>query len=737
MSPSGKEDKLWVVYLSTFPPRECGIATFTQDLASAFDDLYAPREESRIVAINNGAANRFAYSKKVILEIDQQNRPDYAALAAKLDAMPQVKLVNVQHEFGIFGGEYGSYLLDFLRGVKKPVVITFHTVLPGPNPILRQTVIDLAATVRKIFVMTKMSKEILKRDYEIPDEKISIVPHGIHPQPYGDQAKAKADLKLKGRQVISTFGLLSRNKGIEYAIEAMPQVIAKHPKAVYLVIGATHPEVLKREGETYRNGLTEKVKALGLEKHVVFYNQYLSTIELLNFLAATDVYVALPLDPNQAVSGTLSYALGAGRPVVSTSFAQAREDVAPDVGILVDFKNSQQVADALVALLDDPKRRETMGMTAYFRTRKMEWRNVVISYMREYISVVPLLALTEKNLPKVKLRHIIKLTDDFGMIQFAKFTEPDLKFGYTLDDNARALVAVGMYYSRFKSPIALGLARTYLGFIEHCALSDGGFANYVAHDKAHTAQNKAENLEDANARCFNALAATASNAAWPEEVRERANAVFRKQLRIKGADLPARSLALYIKAFSRWLTVEKDEAIEAALRSYCDALVEMYRRNSAPNWQWFEDAMTYSNGLLPEALLVGYRRFKDFRYFDVAKIALDFLVSYSFQGEMCVPIGQNGWFRRGGEKKRHDQQPEEVMALILALKAMHDLNPDHIYHERMLQAFNWFLGNNTLGQVVYDHSSGGCYDGVGEQFVNLNQGAESTLVYFIARLVVG
>lgn len=737
MPPAQGLHKSWVVFFSTFPPRECGIATFTQDLTNAFDSQYYPKEESKIVAINNNN-NKFIYPKKVIDEIDQQKREDYSEVAKRLNALHQVRLVNLQHEFGIFGGEYGNYIIDFLKEIKKPVVVTFHTVLPGPNPILHKTVIELASYVKRIIVMTRTSKEILVRDYAIDSEKIAIIPHGIHPQPYTDHGKSKTALKLKRNLVVSTFGLLSRGKGIEYAIDAMPEVVKRFPSVKYLVIGATHPDVLKKEGEAYRNELTERVKNLGLEKNVVFYNQYLSTDELLGFLEATDVYVALPLDPNQAVSGTLSYALGAGRPVVSTSFAQAREDVTPDVGVLVDFRNSDQVRDALITLLDDKKKREEMGKNAYFRTRKMEWRNVVLSYMREYISLVHSLGMSEKNLPKMKIRHIIKLTDNFGMIQFAKLTEPDITYGYTLDDNARAMLAMSIYYSKFKSPIALSLVETYLGFIEHCSIEGDGFTNYVAGDKSHTPQNQKEDLEDANARCFNALSAVASNASLPKEVKERAKSIFKKHIKIKDKSIPAKSLALYIKAFSRWLTVEKNnKEIEDALRGYCDELVERFRRTSAPNWQWFEDTMTYSNGLLPDALFTGYSRFKDHRYFDVAKAATDFLVSYSFQDEMCVPIGQNGWFRRGGRKQLHDQQPEEVMALILCLKSIHNLTAEEEYHKRMYQAFNWFLGNNTLGQVVYDQSTGGCYDGVGENYVNLNQGAESTLVYFIARLALG
>jgi glycosyltransferase involved in cell wall biosynthesis len=730
--------RTWVVFLSTFPPRECGIATFTNDLVGAFDEMYMPREESKIIAINNNDS-RFKYSKKVIFELSQHVQEEYAALAHKLNDMEQVKLLNIQHEFGIFGGEYGNYLLDFMCALKKPIVITFHTVLPLPNEKLKKTVIDIAACVQKIIVMTKTSKDILMRDYNIASEQISIIPHGIHPQPYDDHEAAKTELKLKNKIVVSTFGLLSRGKGIEYGIEALPEVVKKYPNLIYLIIGATHPEVLKKEGESYRNELIQKVHDLGLKKHVIFYNQYFATSDVLDFLKATDIYMALPLDPDQAVSGTLSYALGAGRPVISTAFAQAKEDVTPEVGRLVNFKKPEEITNALLQLLENPQELLKMGTNAYFRTRRMEWRNVIISYMREYISLVPLLGKKEKNLPPIKLRHFIKLTDDFGMFQFAKLTEPDSQHGYTADDNARALIAMVLYYERFKSPAALELARVYLSFIEFIAKSDGGFHNYVNFNKSfHIIRNSNEDLSDANARCFNALATLAASSAMPQDLREKAKTIFKTQLRIRpNVHDHLRSVTLYIKAFSCWLTVERDEMIEKVLREYCDILVELYRKNNAPNWLWFEESMTYSNGLMSEALFAGYRRFKDQAYFDIAKASLDFLISYSFNGDMCVPVGQNGWFKKGGKKELHDQQAEEVMALILALRAAFDLTADMKYREKMFQAFNWFLGNNSLGQVVYDQATGGCYDGVGEHAINLNQGAESTVVYLISRMIVG
>lgn len=733
-----KNKKNWIVYISTYPPRECGIATFTEDLVKSFDSLYWPREESKVVALDNSETtdSPLLYPKnKVIETIKTRNREEYARLAETLNNMSQVKLVNIQHEFGIYGGELGEYLIDFMKACKKPLVITMHTVLPSPTDKMKQVVQDLSLLSAKVVVMTETSRKILLADYGIPEIKIVMIPHGIHPLSFTDGHKEKKLLKLHGKTVISTFGLLSKGKGNEYAIEALPEVVKKFPDLLYLIIGATHPEVKKREGEVYRQSLEERVKALGLEEHVLFVNKYLSIHELLRYLEATDIYLAVPLDPHQAVSGTLSYALGAGRPVVATSFAQAKEIITREVGRLVGFRNPADIRDALIELLQKKELRADMSRRAYFRTRSMVWKNVMLGYMREYINLVPELRKIEKNVPPVKIRHFMKLTDDFGMFQFAKLTEPDPDWGYTLDDNARAMIAMAMYYEHDKTTIPLKLIRTYLSFISYTARPEGGFHNYVNYDKTfHDERNTKENLDDANARAFYALALVASRSSLPDDIRAEATRIFKAQFVKKREASSVRSMAFFIKAFSRWLSVESDSDIENLMKRYADKLVEAYKTQREANWEWFEDSMTYSNALLPDALLTAFRKTGNSEYFDTAKITLEFLINYSFTDTICTPIGQNGWFRRGGQRYSFDQQPEEVAALVSALSKMYRITKSETHRQRMYQAFNWFLGNNTLGQFVYDQVTGGCYDGVGEKEVNLNQGAESTVVYLIARL---
>lgn len=736
------QEKMWVVYLTTYPPRECGIATFTADLAKNFDELYAPREETKVVALNNNLQTHH-YPRKVIFQIAENKADDYINVAEKLNNLPQVKLISVQHEFGIYGEHAGKNLLLFLEQIKKPVVVTFHTVLSEPSDEMKENMRGIIKYAERLIVMTNSSKELLEKVYGAPVEKIKVIYHGIHPLPYNDGKQLKKELKLSGRKVISTFGLLNRGKGIEYAIEAMPEIIKHFPEVIYLIIGATHPVVLKNEGEVYRNQLIDKVYKLGLQNNIRFYNDYLDTEDLLKFLQATDIYLSLSQDPNQAVSGTLTYALGAGRPVISTPFMQAKELITPDVGALIKFSDSGGVTREVISLFNDPEKMINMGKTAYFKTRKMTWKNVTLAYMREFIDLSPEFAKKEQNLPPIKLNHLNKLTDNFGIFQFANLEDPDPVWGYTLDDNARALVVAIWHHRISKNRMTERLAKVYLEFIERAIKKNGNFNNYF--DVNYQAQDKInndENLEDAYSRTIWALAELEVSE-MSESLKEKAKNILEKQInKIKIVKSP-RSASFLIKALSlsyQKVFVEGDEVgadkIKNRLIEYADFLLDLFNRSSNENWQWFEEKLTYSNAVLSEAMLLAYKITGNYLYFKAGKSSLDFLLEQSFHGDICVPVGQSGWYKKGELKHVYDQQPEEVSALVLALATMFDLCGDYFYQTKMIQSFNWFLGNNILNQVMYSHLSGGCYDGLREREVNLNQGAESTISYLLARLVL-
>lgn len=735
------QKKSWIVYVSTFPPRECGIATFTEDLVKNFDDLYAPREEAMVIALNNNLKN-YKYSNKVIFQISENKAEDYLAAAEKLNNLPYVEIVSVQHEFGIYGDNYGENLLLFLKNVKKPIVITFHTMLPCPTQKAKDNMSEIIKLADRLVTMTDISKVLLEEVYGASAKKIRVIYHGTHPIEYNNGQQVKKELKLENKKVISTFGLLGRDKGIEYGIEAMSEIVKYFPDVVYLIIGATHPVILKNEGEVYRNELIKKVEKLGLKNNVYFYNSYFTTNILLKFLQATDIYLSLSQNPDQAVSGTLTYALGTGRPVISTAFMQAKEMVTPDVGSLVGFHQSHEISKEVISMFSDPVRILSMGKTAYFRTRKMTWKNVVLAYMKEFIELSPELSKTEKNIPRIKLKHLNKLTDSFGIFQFADLDKPDAHWGYTVDDNARALVAVIWYYQISNSKIAKRLANIYLNFIERASKSGGGFNNYFGPNKHEQIDlNKDVNLEDAFARAIWSLSvAYASN--MTESFKSRAKKILEYQRKYFRDVSSPRAAAFLIKGLSIWYELEKNQKSEESddikilVTKYADFLLGLFDRNSSKKWEWFEEYLTYSNAVLSEAMLIAYKTTGNYLYFKAGKASLEFLIQQSFHGKICAPVGQAGWYKKEEIKHIYDQQPEEVSALILASKTMFDLCGDHLYQLKAKQAFNWFLGDNILQQIMYSHLSGGCYDGLRKDEVNLNQGAESTISYLLSRLAM-
>jgi glycosyltransferase involved in cell wall biosynthesis len=732
---TNRQSKSWIVCLSTFPPRQCGIATFTADLTNAIDQMFGPSVKSKIVAMNMTNISDLPYSDKVILQISQPRQEDYFNAAHKLSRLKKVKLVNIQHEFGIFGGENGLYLLYFLKELHKPVVTTLHTVLPNPDEKMLNVVREIMKYSKIIIVMTRSSKEILVRDYGLDSKRIKIIPHGIHHVPHTTSEKAKSSFGFSGEIILSTFGLLGPSKGIEYVIEALPPVVKKFPNIRFLVAGVTHPVVLGNTGEIYRNFLTKKVSQLGLSKYVSFYNTYFDINKLLQFLEATDIYLSPSLNPQQTVSGTLSYALGSGRPVISTAFAQAKQDITNEVGILVDFKKPQAFTAAIIKLIGHNKLRLQMGKNAYFRTRHMTWENVAHSYMKCFSEISPQLSSGQKKLPSIKLEHLLKLTDNFGIIQFAKLTEPDISSGYTLDDNSRALIVAALHYNKFRTLSSLKLISIYLNFLHFVAKPDGYFDNYVnANHTIDKPRNIQENLEDSNARALYALALVSTTKRLPEHLKEQAHLLFKQSFRKNVAFSAPRAMAFYIKALSCLLSERNESETLAVLRYYCEQLVALYEKNHSPDWEWFEHILTYSNALLPEALILGYKITGEKRYREVAEITFDFLIKHTFKDDIYIPVGQSGWFPKKGIRQYFDQQPEDTAAIIEALSAMFEVTNKKHYKELANIAFNWFLGDNVLGQVVYDRTTGGCYDGIGEKFINLNQGAESTISYLFARL---
>jgi len=717
-----------IVFLSTYPPRECGIATFTQDLLKSTQNFLGSFVSCKVAALNVSPLDTYNYPSEVTWKIDQNNITDYIHLANTITTNDSITGVIIQHEYGIFGGEEGEALLSFMKNCKKPMLVTLHTVLPNPSSKMKQVtsqIIELASTV---VVLTNNSKRIIEEVYPASVKKVFMVPHGIHQVTFSATPKYKMKLNLDHHILLSTFGLLSRGKGIEYVLEALPPVVKKYPSLLYLILGETHPVIRRSEGEKYRAELAERIKQLGLENHVKFYDQYFNLSDLFTFLKATDIYISTSTDPNQAVSGTLSYALGTGRAVISTQFAQAKEIVTHKTGRLVPIKDSYALTKAMLDLLKDRKELRHMNRNAYEITRPMLWDTVA----REYVTLLQRIVV-----PPINIRHLKEMTDDFGLFQFASLHIPNKEFGYTLDDNARAMIVCSWLLKDATNTQLSKLLRIYLSFVQKCQLPDGSFINYLGFDdKKPTLQNTTENLQDAQARALWALSEIIANTKLSVEIRESAKEIFLAKLTLKTKFTHLRAKAFSIKAFALALPVLSENIfVKETLREYADSLLLAFSDHSVNSWRWFENDLSYSNALLSESLLIAGEILKREDYSKAGLDSLRFLISKTFS-KTYLPIGHSKWYKNKEKRSTYDQQPEDPAAMILALVRAYTYTLDEEYKKLALTCFTWFLGNNSLKQILYDDTTGGCFDGLHPDRVNKNQGAESLISYLMSSFMI-
>ncbi len=547
----------------------------------------------------------------------------------------------------------------------------------------------------------------------------------------------KQDIPFPNRIVFSTFGLISEGKSVETALDALPRIVAQFPSVLYLIIGKTHPEVLQTEGEKYRDFLLEKVEALKLEDHVLFVNKYLSLQILLEYLQRTDIYLFTSKDPQQAVSGTLAYAMSAGCPIISTPIPHSIE-MLDGAGINFDFQNSDQLADAALLMLSTPNMMDEMHMNALHKISPTIWQNSALAHMEIAVSLLSEQQFSPKYLyPPINLQHIKRLSTDFGIIQFANIDLPDRASAYTIDDNARALIALTRNFQLTGDLEDLHLINTYLKFILFCQQADGSFLNYVAINKEFFEKNKDENLEDANGRAIWALGEFLS---LPRLINSHSLAqvevVFRKAIPIISQLQSPRAIAFCIKGLYFYYQFRKDPEILKIITRLADNLISKYRGVSNENWQWYEPYLTYGNAVLPEAMLLAGKCTKSDLYKETAKKTFDFLLSITHDNENISAISNIGRHYEGQEKKPFGEQPIEFAYTILALEWFYKEFKDPNYVNLMRSTFSWYLGKNHLHHIIYNPCTGGCYDGLEEHHVNLNQGAESTISYLLARLTV-
>lgn len=724
-----------ILFITTYPPRECGIATYTQDLRNAIQDKFGHSFSLKVCALNAKESD-YNYTDEVKYSINTDEKEQFIQLANRINSDKNIAMIFLQHEFGLFGGENGNYLLKLMAHLKRPITTTFHTVLPNPNSKLKKVVRKIVDCSDSVIVMTKTSAAILKSDYGIANQKIAIIAHGTHLVSSDETTQNKSKIHLADRIILSTFGLLSEGKSIETAIEALPKIIERFPNVIYLVIGKTHPEVLKRDGEKYRNSLYEKVFELGLQNNVRFINRYLSLQELMDYLQRTKIYLFTSKNPNQAVSGTLAYALACGCSVISTPIPHAKE-LLDGAGINFDFQNSEQLAEATIKLLFDPKLLKQMRLNALHTISSTSWQNAAIAHIELAKSSLARHKVELKyELPKISLDHIKRLTTTDGMIQFSQISVPDLDSGYTLDDNARALIAVSKHYELTGDVADLELITTYLDFIIFCQQEDGSFLNYVDREGNFFLKNQNENLEDSNGRAIWALGEFSSyQHLFSEKLLNVAKIGLEKALRNAATFHSPRAVAFTIKGLYFYNLEKDNEIIRIMITQLADNLVSKFRGVSDKNWKWFENYLTYANSLLPEAMLYASMSSGNLVYRKIAKTSFDFLLSIIFRDNQIKVISNQGWHHKDKRANDFGEQPIDVTYTILALNTFYKSYGEESYLEKMEIAFNWFLGKNHLHQIVYNPATGGCYDGLEEHHVNLNQGAESTVSYLMARLV--
>jgi glycosyltransferase involved in cell wall biosynthesis len=733
-----------IAVVGNYLPRQCGIATFSTDLCEAISTEYGT---ARLFAVPvNDTECGYAYPARVRLALQQDDLSSYEQAADFLN-FTKFDLVCLQHEYGIFGGPAGSHILGLLRRLRMPVITTLHTVLREPSLDQRLVMEEIASISDRLIVMSQLSSQFLQEIFKVPGSKIDLVPHGVPDLPFLDPNFYKDRFGVEGKAVLLTFGLLSPNKGIENVIQALPQILGKHKNVVYIVAGATHPHILRREGDRYRAYLQTMAKEVEVESNVIFHGRFVSPEEMVEFIGAADIYITPYRYEAQVVSGTLAYALGAGKAIISTPYWHAIELLDDRRGALVPFQDPDAIARKTIELLDTPAIRHAMRKRAYTYSRGMVWKSVAQGYMASFEQ-----ARTDRTrqphamfsdgapgkypdkLPTLKLDHLLRLTDDTGMLQHATFTVPNYSEGYTTDDNARGLV-LSVLIERLGEvePVVIDrLASRYMAFLGHAFNSENGrFRNFLTYEHKWT---EAAGSEDCHGRALWALG-TVVGGSRNQALRGAAGRLFEAAVpAVVGFSSP-RAWAFALLGVQEYLDLFPGDRDAQHMSSVLTTrLLEIYGSNQSPEWNWFEDVLAYSNARLPQAVLIAGRRNRDDLMVSAALGALNWLseIQHSSGNGHFVPIGSQGFFRKGGERARFDQQPVEAGGAVSAYLEAYRATGDNRWRREAWSAFNWFLGDNDLQIALYDPTTGGCRDGLHPERPNENQGAESSLAFLMA-----
>ncbi|MGA2407879.1 MAG: glycosyltransferase family 4 protein [Bacteroidales bacterium] len=731
-----------LAFIGTYPPRECGIGTFTNNLLNSMLVNNERREhgyEGFVVALND-IDNTYKYPEEVKLTIRQEHQEDYLQ-AVRFINLSGADLCILEHEFGIFGGQNGVYILPLLHRLEIPLIVTLHTILKTPSYNEKAVLQEICKMAHKIVVMSQKAIEFLVSIYKVPEEKIVFIEHGV-PDIHFSQEKSKREFKLENKKVLLTFGFIGRNKGIETVIKALPKVVEKHPDVIYIVLGKTHPNVLRHSGEEYRIFLMRLVKSLQLEKHVIFLNEFINEQDLFKYLSASDIYITPYLNEAQITSGTLSYAVGIGSAVISTPFWHAAELLAEGRGRLFNFNDSNNLTSILTELLDKPEELNELKRKAYDYGRKITWPKTGEKYvaLTENILKEGYKVIVKKDtvldfliLPPFSLTHINRLTDDTGIIQQAKFGIPNLKEGYCLDDNSRALLMVLMAYRQMKDIRAFELSPIYLSYIHYMQNANGTFRNFLSFSRNYLDEVGSEDSFGRTIWALGYLLGNAPNDAYYQTGKLlffNASPNFENLKSIRGIANTMIGICYYLKSNP------SDDTMTERLRNLANILIIHYYENETPDWKWFESLLAYDNGILPLALLHSVEILNDDKITKTALNSMNFLTKHTLKDNYLSIIGNEKWYKKDGERSAFAQQPIDAMAMVLMYHQAFHVTKDKDYLNKLYTSFLWFLGENDLRMSLYDFETQGCCDGFESYGVNRNQGAESSLAYLISHLTV-
>ena len=731
-----------IAFVGDHLPRKCGIATFTSDLLAAVAAAH-PQSQCFSVSVND-IPGGYEYPQVVRFEIEEQDLSSYLRAADFLN-ISDVDIVCLQHEFGIFGGTAGGHILALLRELRMPVVTTLHTILREPKADQRRVIHELVALSTRLVVMADRGRQMLQEIYQAPPAKIDLIPHGIPDVGFVDPTDFKDQFGVEGKVVLLTFGLLSPNKGIEYVLNALPHILAEFPDVVYIVLGATHPNELREHGEAYRLSLEILAKKNKLEKNVIFYNRFVELEHLKEFIGAADFYVTPYLNEAQITSGTLAYAFGAGKVVISTRYWHAAELLAEDQGVLVPFGDATAIAREVIGLLRDDTRRHAIRKNAYKLGREMVWSNVARLYMRSFeLSRIEGGARSRKSLatktldqkprelPELKLSHLSRMTDSTGIFQHAILTVPNFSEGYCTDDNARAFILAVLLSELGEEPERVRtLATTYAAFLHHAFdLRVKRFHNHMSFDRRWLDE---QGSEDCQGRALWALGVGVGRSPY-RSFQIMAGQLFALALPALTEFTSPRAWAFGLIGIHEYLRrLSGDSLVNQTRETLTSRLMELFERTAQPDWRWFQEDLTYDNAKLPHALISSGRATGQPAVLERGLQALRWLteLQISEKGHFRS-IGTNGFYRRGGLRANFDQQPIEAQAMVSACLEAYRATSDLWWYEQAQRAFDWFIGWNDLGLELCSPKTGGCRDGLHVDRVNRNQGAESTLAFLLS-----